>query len=80
MNIMKNAEFPDDWLRLRQSYATQCSMNYLKYCPLEPCSAGVYAMSLEYVLLTAIALMGSLTVDQERTAYGYTPLAARSAD
>ncbi len=28
---------------------------------------GVYAMSLEYVLLTAIALPGS-TVDQERTA------------
>ncbi len=29
MNIMKNAEFPDDWLLgLRGSYATQCSMNY----------------------------------------------------
>ncbi|SUH40961.1 intergral membrane NMN transport protein PnuC [Salmonella enterica subsp. enterica] len=29
---------------------------------------GVYAMSLEYVLLTAIAANGFLQLDQERTA------------
>ncbi|EDJ0150696.1 hypothetical protein GEW56_22105 [Salmonella enterica] len=39
---------------------------------------GVYAMSLEYVLLTAIALMGSYSWINSAQRNGYTPLAARA--
>ncbi|PAC37290.1 nicotinamide riboside transporter PnuC [Salmonella enterica] len=39
---------------------------------------GVYAMSLEYVLLTAIALMGSYSWIKSAQRNGYTPLAARA--
>ncbi|EDJ3514886.1 hypothetical protein CG821_19005 [Salmonella enterica subsp. enterica serovar Kentucky] len=39
---------------------------------------GVYAMSLEYVLLTAIALMGSYSWIKSEQRNGYTPLAARA--
>lgn len=39
---------------------------------------GVYAMSLEYVLLTAIALMGSFSWIKSAQRNGYTPLAARA--
>lgn len=39
---------------------------------------GVYAMSLEYVLLTAIALMGSYSWIKGAQRNGYTPLAARA--
>ncbi|MDU1423634.1 MAG: nicotinamide riboside transporter PnuC, partial [Klebsiella michiganensis] len=37
---------------------------------------GVYAMSLEYVLLTAIAVMGSYSWIKSAQRNGYTPLAA----
>ncbi|EPM6146864.1 nicotinamide riboside transporter PnuC, partial [Salmonella enterica subsp. enterica serovar Cerro] len=39
---------------------------------------GVYAMSLEYVLLTAIALMGSYSWIKSAQRNGYMPLAARA--
>ncbi|ECC3335551.1 hypothetical protein ZJ98_003758 [Salmonella enterica subsp. enterica] len=39
---------------------------------------GVYAMSLEYVLLTAIALMGPYSWSKSAQRNGYTPLAARA--
>ncbi|EEN2375289.1 hypothetical protein HX378_004238 [Salmonella enterica] len=39
---------------------------------------GVYAMSLEYVLLTAIAIMGSFSWIKSAQRNGYTPLAARA--
>lgn len=36
MNIMKNAEFPDDWLLgLRQVVRDPVLYELLKYCPLE---------------------------------------------
>lgn len=76
MNIMKNAEFPDDWLLgLRQVVRDPVLYELLKYCPLVQ---GVYAMSLEYVLLTAIALMGSFSWIKSAQRNGYTPLAARA--
>lgn len=40
---------------------------------------GVYAMSLEYVLLTAIAVMGSYSWIVSAKRNGFTPLAARTA-
>ncbi|ELJ1144177.1 nicotinamide mononucleotide transporter, partial [Salmonella enterica] len=39
---------------------------------------GVYAMSLEYVLLTVIALMGSYSWIKSAQRNGYTSLAARA--
>ena len=40
---------------------------------------GVYAMSLEYVLLTAIAVMGSYSWIKSAQRNGYTPLAAAAS-
>ena len=40
---------------------------------------GVYAMSLEYVLLTAIAVMGSYSWIKSAQRNGYTPLAATAS-
>lgn len=40
---------------------------------------GVYAMSLEYVLLTAIAIMGSYSWVLSAKRNGYTPLAASAS-
>ncbi|HAT8006607.1 TPA: hypothetical protein GF860_20755 [Citrobacter koseri] len=40
---------------------------------------GVYAMSLEYILLTAIAIMGSYSWVLSAKRNGYTPLAASAS-
>lgn len=79
MNIMKNAEFPDDWLLgLRQVVRDPVLYELLKLPVGNHAVQGVYAMSLEYVLLTAIALMGSFSWIKSAQRNGYTPLAARA--